>query len=81
MDLVVPGGTVARSDRLGRGNTMPNVTIQQGPRDVELKQELIQKITDAFVDTYKIPASSVWVWFQESPPESWGAGGVLKVHS
>jgi hypothetical protein len=40
---------------------MPAVTIQQGPRNVELKRELIKKITDAFVETYRIPAETVTV--------------------
>lgn len=57
---------------------MPIVTVQQGPRSTEAKRELIARITDAFVDTLKIPAASVQVWFHETAPESWGAGGVLR---
>ena len=56
---------------------MPVVTVQQGPRDVELKRDLVRRITDAFVDAYKIPAESVQVWIQETPADSWGAAGVL----
>lgn len=56
---------------------MPNVTVQQGPRDVELKRELVKRITDAFVDAYKIPAETVTVWIQETPADSWGAAGKL----
>ncbi|MFJ8312721.1 MULTISPECIES: 4-oxalocrotonate tautomerase DmpI [unclassified Streptomyces] len=56
---------------------MPVVTIQQGPRDVELKRELVKRVTDAFVDAYKIPAESVQVWIHEVPKDSWGAAGVL----
>jgi 4-oxalocrotonate tautomerase len=56
---------------------MPIVTVQQGPRTVELKRELVERITDAFVDTYKIPADSVQVWIQETPAESWAIGGRL----
>ncbi|WP_034092068.1 4-oxalocrotonate tautomerase DmpI [Streptacidiphilus albus] len=56
---------------------MPIVTVQQGPRTVELKRELVARITDAFVDAYKIPADSVQVWIQETGPESWGSGGKL----
>lgn len=56
---------------------MPIVTIQQGPRTVELKRELVARITDAFVDAYKVPADTVQVWFQETPPESWAVAGRL----
>ena len=56
---------------------MPTVTVLQGPRSVDLKRELIAHITDAFVDTLGVPASSVQVWIQETPIDSWGQGGVL----
>ncbi|WIM99681.1 4-oxalocrotonate tautomerase family protein [Actinoplanes oblitus] len=56
---------------------MPIVTVQQGPRDAELKRELVARITDAFVDAYRIPAESVQVWIHEVGPESWGAAGKL----
>ncbi|MGK4583621.1 4-oxalocrotonate tautomerase DmpI [Kitasatospora sp. HPMI-4] len=56
---------------------MPIVTVQQGPRSVELKRELVARITDAFVDAYKIPADTVQVWIQEVSPESWGSAGKL----
>ncbi|GAA2481846.1 4-oxalocrotonate tautomerase DmpI [Streptomyces sp. NPDC051172] len=56
---------------------MPIVTVQQGPRDVELKRDLVARITDAFVDAYKIPAETVQVWIQEVPADSWGAAGKL----
>ena len=56
---------------------MPIVTVQQGPRDIELKRDLVARITDAFVDAYKIPAETVQVWIQEVPTDSWGAAGKL----
>ncbi|MET7702497.1 MULTISPECIES: 4-oxalocrotonate tautomerase DmpI [unclassified Streptomyces] len=56
---------------------MPIVTVQQGPRTIELKRELVARITDAFVDAYKIPAETVQVWIQEVPTDSWGAAGKL----
>ncbi|MFF1555900.1 4-oxalocrotonate tautomerase DmpI [Streptomyces sp. NPDC058279] len=56
---------------------MPIVTVQQGPRDVRLKRELVKQITDAFVDAYKIPAEAVQVWIHEVPADSWGAAGTL----
>jgi 4-oxalocrotonate tautomerase len=56
---------------------MPVVTVLQGPRDVELKRDLVKRITDAFVDAYHIPAETVQVWVQEVPTDSWGAAGKL----
>jgi 4-oxalocrotonate tautomerase len=56
---------------------MPIVTVQQGPRTVELKRDLVQRITEAFVDAYQIPAETVQVWIHEVPAESWGAAGKL----
>lgn len=56
---------------------MPIVTIQQGPRSTDLKRELVARITDAFVDSYQIPADAVQVWIHEVAAESWGAAGEL----
>ncbi|MGW3100475.1 4-oxalocrotonate tautomerase DmpI [Streptomyces sp. NPDC001100] len=56
---------------------MPVVTIQQGPRDVELKRDLVKRAADAFVAAYKIPAETVQVWIHEAPADSWGAAGQL----
>ncbi|MEU2379954.1 4-oxalocrotonate tautomerase family protein [Streptomyces misionensis] len=52
-------------------------TVQQGPRDAELKRDLVKRVTDAFVDAYRIPAESVQVWIHEVPADSWGAAGRL----
>ncbi|WP_029137468.1 4-oxalocrotonate tautomerase DmpI [Nakamurella lactea] len=56
---------------------MPTITIQQGPRTVELKRELVKNVTNAFVDTLGVPADSVQIWIQETTPDSWGQGGRL----
>ena len=56
---------------------MPIVTVQQGPRDVELKRELVARITDAFVDAYKTPAESVHVWISEFPADGYAVAGKL----
>ncbi|WP_225830669.1 4-oxalocrotonate tautomerase DmpI [Streptomyces sp. NK08204] len=56
---------------------MPIVTVQQGPRDVALKRDLVKRVTDAFVEAYNIPAESVQVWIHEVPADSWGAAGKL----
>jgi len=57
--------------------SVPVVTVQQGPRDVEQKRELVKKITDAVVAAYACPVESVAVWIQEVPVDSWGVGGKL----
>jgi 4-oxalocrotonate tautomerase len=56
---------------------MPIVTVMQGPRTVELKRDLVARITDAFVDTLGLPAETVQVWIQETPADSWGVAGKL----
>jgi 4-oxalocrotonate tautomerase len=56
---------------------MPVMTVLQGPRDVDLKRELVKNITNAFVDSYGIPAETVQVWIQDVPTDSWGTAGKL----
>jgi len=56
---------------------MPTVTVLQGPRTVELKRALVAGITEAFVNVLGVPESSVQVWIQEVPADSWGQGGIL----
>jgi 4-oxalocrotonate tautomerase len=56
---------------------VPVVTVLQGPRSVEKKRDLVQKITDAVVAAYACPAESVAVWIQDVPTDSWGIGGTL----
>ncbi|MEV7772297.1 4-oxalocrotonate tautomerase DmpI [Kitasatospora sp. NPDC086791] len=56
---------------------MPIVTIQQGPREVAQKRELVKKVTEAFVAALEVPAESVYVFIQEYPAENWGAAGTL----
>jgi 4-oxalocrotonate tautomerase len=56
---------------------MPNITVQQMPKTVELKRDLVARITDAFVDAYKIPAETVHIWFQEVTAEDYAVDGKL----
>ncbi|MFB7950327.1 4-oxalocrotonate tautomerase DmpI [Kitasatospora phosalacinea] len=56
---------------------MPIVTIQQGPREVEQKRELVERVTAAFVEALACPPESVLVWIQEYPAENWGKAGKL----
>ena len=56
---------------------MPIVTVLQGPRDSDVKRELLKRITDAFVEVNGMPADAIQVWFQDTPPDSWGIGHKL----
>ncbi|MFJ4187362.1 MULTISPECIES: 4-oxalocrotonate tautomerase DmpI [unclassified Kitasatospora] len=56
---------------------MPIVTIQQGPREVAQKRELVEKVTTAFVEALGVPAESVFVFVNEYQPENWGSAGRL----
>lgn len=56
---------------------MPNVVIQQLPKSPEAKRELVKRITEAIVDTYKSPAESVHVWIEEFPAEHYAVAGKL----
>ncbi len=58
---------------------MPIVTVQQSPRDVEVKRRLVAGITEAFVDAYGIPPEYVQVFIQEVDHENWAKAGVLAV--
>ncbi|MER5641623.1 4-oxalocrotonate tautomerase DmpI [Kitasatospora sp. NPDC002227] len=73
-DGLFPAGETGRESREQK---MPIVTIQQGPRGVEQKRELVEKVTAAFVEALAVPAESVYVWIQEYQPENWGAAGKL----
>ena len=44
---------------------MPIVTVQQSPRDIELKRRLVAGITEAFVDAYGVAREHVQVFIQE----------------
>ncbi|WP_106419084.1 4-oxalocrotonate tautomerase DmpI [Salinicola tamaricis] len=56
---------------------MPIVTIQQSPRSVELKRELVEKVTNAFVEVYQLPPEAIQIFFAETSHENWAKGGVL----
>jgi 4-oxalocrotonate tautomerase len=60
-----------------REEPMPIITIQQGPRTVELRRDLVRRLTDAMVESLQIPPEAVQVWIHETPTDSWGIGGVL----
>jgi 4-oxalocrotonate tautomerase len=56
---------------------MPNVIVQQLPKSPEAKRELVQRITDAFVDAYKSTPESVHVWIEEYPVDGYAVAGKL----
>jgi 4-oxalocrotonate tautomerase len=58
---------------------MPIVTIEQSPRALEKKRDLVDRITQAFVDAYGVPADSVQVFIHEVDDENWAKGGRLAV--
>ena len=48
--------------------------IAEGRTD-EQKKQLIQKVTQAFVDALGIKPESVWITVQDVRKEQWGIGG------
>jgi len=58
---------------------VPIVTVQQSPRDVELKRRLVAGITQAFVDAYRSQPQDVQVFIHEVDDENWAKAGELAV--
>jgi 4-oxalocrotonate tautomerase len=56
---------------------VPIVTVQQSPRDVEPKRQLVAGITQAFDDAYGVEPDAVQVFIQEIGHENWAKGGTL----
>jgi 4-oxalocrotonate tautomerase len=56
---------------------VPIVTVQQSPRDLELKRRLVAGITQAFVDAYEIKPEAVQVFIHEVDHENWAKAGKL----
>lgn len=56
---------------------MPTVqiTMLQG-RTPEMKEELMKKVTDAVVDSLKVPKDAVQILLHEVPKENIGHGGI-----
>jgi 4-oxalocrotonate tautomerase len=53
------------------------VTVQQSPRNIELKRRLVAGITEAFVDAYGIAPESVQVFIHEVDHDNWAKAGIL----
>ena len=58
---------------------MPIVTIEQSPRELDQKRDLIERITQAFVDAYAVQPEAVQVFIHEVADENWAKGGRLAV--
>jgi 4-oxalocrotonate tautomerase len=59
--------------------TVPIVTVQQSPRDVDAKRRLVAGITQAFVDAYGVRGEQVQVFIAEFDREHWVKAGRLAV--
>src|SRR3954463_12762954 len=58
---------------------MPIVTVQQSPRALEARRELVEGITQAFVSAYGVRPQQVQVFIHEVDHEHWARGGLLAV--
>jgi 4-oxalocrotonate tautomerase len=56
---------------------LPIVTVQQSPRTIDQKRELVAGITQAFVDAYGVTPDHVQVFIHEVGHENWAKGGAL----
>ncbi len=56
---------------------MPNIIIQQLPKDPAVTRDLVRRVTDAVVEATKAPAEKVHVWVQDYPADHYAVGGVL----
>lgn len=71
-------GTDNAADRATEGEAaVPIVTVQQSPRDLEVKRRLVAGITEAFVDAYGLAPEHVQVFIQEVGDDNWAKAGVL----
>ncbi len=53
------------------------VKLYEG-RSQEQKQELVNRITEAFVEIAGTPKEHVWIVFRDVPKDQWGMGGKLQ---
>ena len=65
------------ASRPPRSHSLPIVTVQQSPRDLDQKRRLVAGITQAFVDAYEIRPEQVQVFIHEVDHENWAKGGRL----
>ncbi len=53
------------------------VKLYEG-RTQEQKQQLVDRITEAFVEIAGTPKEHVWIVFRDVPRSQWGMGGELQ---
>jgi len=59
---------------------VPNIVVDGPPlKDLEKKRKLVEKITEAAVEAYGLPAQAIVVIIKENPPENVGVGGKLVI--
>lgn len=59
---------------------MPRIIIQAfSGRTLDQKRELVRKVTDVVVETWKVDPSTVSVRIEEGSPENSATAGVLAV--
>jgi 4-oxalocrotonate tautomerase family enzyme len=56
---------------------MPNVYIDGGKLETDVKRVLAREVTDALEKAYKFPRQSYVVIITENPPENVSVGGKL----
>jgi 4-oxalocrotonate tautomerase len=56
---------------------VPVVTVQQSPRELEMKRRLVAGITKAFVDAYAVAPEHVQIFIHEVSDEDWAKAGTL----
>jgi 4-oxalocrotonate tautomerase len=59
--------------------TVPIVTVEQSPRDIDEKRKLVAGITEAFVDAYGVSPEHVQVFIHEVDHQNWAKAGKLAV--
>lgn len=57
---------------------MPIVQIDMLPRSVEMKRAIVEKLTQALVETANIPAENVTIILRDMPPENYAKAGKLQ---
>jgi 4-oxalocrotonate tautomerase len=56
---------------------VPIVIVEQSPRDLDAKRNLVAGITDAFVAAYGVSPEHVQIFIHEVDHEDWAKGGKL----
>ncbi len=57
---------------------MPNIVVDGPPiKDLDKKRKLVEKMTEAAVEAYGLPAQAIVVIIKENLPENVGVGGKL----